>query len=45
MISVTTIRIAGIALEIVLLAILALEARKIIKDIREYNGKDRLSGE
>lgn len=42
MISVTTIRIAGIALEIVLLTILALKVRRIIKDIREHNGKNRL---
>lgn len=45
MISVTTIRIAGIALEIVLLTILVLKVKRIIKDIREHNGKNRLRGQ
>lgn len=44
MISVETIRIAAIVLEVILLTILALKVRRIIKDIKEYDGKDRLSG-
>jgi hypothetical protein len=42
MISVTTIRIAGIALEIVLLAILGIRVKRIIRDVKEHNGKNRL---
>ena len=42
MISVETIRIAAIVLEVVLLSILAVKLKRIIKDIKEHNGKNRL---
>jgi hypothetical protein len=45
MISVSTIRIAAIIVEVILLAILGLKVKKIIRDIREHNGKNRLRGE
>ena len=45
MISVTTIRIAAIIVEAILLAILGLKVKRIIRDVKEHNGKNRLRGE
>lgn len=45
MISVTTIRIAAIIVEVILLAILGIRVKKIIRDVKEHNGKNRLRGE
>ena len=45
MISVETIRIAAIVLEVILLAILGIRVKKIIRDVKEHNGKNRLRGE
>jgi hypothetical protein len=45
MISVTTIRIAAIIVEVILLAILGLKVKRIIRDVKEHNGKNRLRGE
>lgn len=40
--TVETVRIAAIVLEVILLTILVLKVRRIIKDIKEYDGKNRL---
>ncbi len=40
--AIETVRIAAIVLEVILLTILALKVRRIIKDIKEYDGKNRL---
>jgi hypothetical protein len=40
--TVETVRIAAIVLDVILLTILALKVRRIIKDFKEYNGKNRL---
>lgn len=45
MITTTTIRIAAIVLEVILLVILGIRVKKIIRDVKEHNGKNRLRGE
>ena len=42
MISVTTIRIGAIIVEVILLAILVIKVKRIIRDVKEHNAKNRL---
>ena len=45
MITTSTIRIAAIIVEVILLTILGIKVKKIISDVKEQNGKNRLRGE
>ena len=44
MISITTIRIAAIVVEVLCLISLGIMVGKIIKEIKNHDGKNRLSG-
>lgn len=44
-ITVETVRIAAIVLEVILLAILGIRVKRIIRDVKEHNGKNRLRGQ